>query len=122
MNTHSSTALEGNSMQAKIKKLLELDPREYFTVNNSQFECHFLKNKAGDKPFSEWKKDENSPSLFCEAKLRVYDNTDRGIYYDGLVLVQRDDTVDHPLNAVLYVKKTGSETWQSMHTITSIIV
>lgn len=111
-----------DEMQAKTKKLLELDPREYFTVNNSRFECHFLKNKAGDKPFSEWKKDENSPSLFCEAKLRVYDNTDRGIYYDGLVLVQRDDTVDHPLNAVLYVKKTGSETWQSMHTITSIIV
>lgn len=120
MATYSNTTLEGNSMQEKIKKLLEIDPRECFTINNSRFECHFMKRSS--KPFSEWKKDENSPSLFCEAKLRVYDNTDRGIYYDGLVLIQRDDTMEHPLNAVLYVKKTDSEKWQSMHAITSIIV
>lgn len=109
-----------DEMQDKIVKLLEVDPREYFTINNSKFECHFCKTEG--KPFSEWKKDENSPSLFCEAELRVYDNADRGILYDGLILVQRDDSMEQPLSAVLYVKKSGAEKWQAMHTVTSIIV
>lgn len=107
-------------MQEKIKKLLEIDSRECFTINNSRFECHFMKRSS--KPFSEWKKDENSPSLFCEAELRVYDNADRGILYDGLILVQRDDSMEWPLSAVLYLKKSGAEKWQTMHTVTSIIV
>ena len=109
-------------MQAKIKKLLEVDPREYFTVNNSKFECHFWKNKVGDKPFSEWRKDENSPSLFCEARLRVYDNADRGKMLEGMILVQRDDAAASPLSAVLYIKPLGLEKWQSMHVVTNLRV
>ena len=111
-----------NDMQERIKKLLEVDPREYFTVNNSKFECHFWKNRTGDKPFSEWRKDENSPSLFCEARLSVYDNADRGILLEGMILVQRDDSASNPLSAVLYIKPLGAEKWQSMHVITSLIV
>lgn len=111
-----------DEMQDKIEKLLEVDPREYFTINNSKFECHFWNRDPKVKPFSEWKKDKNSPSFFCEAELRVYDNADRGILYDGLILVQRDDSVECPLSAVLYVKKSGAENWQAMHTVTSIIV
>ena len=110
-------------MQERIKKLLEVDPREYFTVNNSKFECHFWKkNKAGSKPFSEWRKDENSPSLFCEARLNVYDNADRGKMLEGLILVQRDDAASSPLCAVLYLKPFGSEKWQSMHVVTSLTI
>ena len=109
-------------MQDRIKKLLEVDPKEYFTVNDSKFECHFWKNRAGDKPFSEWRKDENSPSLFCEARLNVYDNADRGIPLEGMILVQRDDSAASPLSAVLYIKPLGAEKWQSMHVITSLIV
>lgn len=111
-----------DEMQEKIKKLLEVDPREYFTANNSKFECHFWKNRAGDKPFSEWTKDENSPSFFCEARLYVHDNADRGILLEGLILVQRDDSTASPLSAVLYVKPLRAEKWQSMHTIVNLIV
>lgn len=111
-----------DEMQEKIKKLLEVDPREYFTVNNSKFECHFWKNSACDKPFSEWEKDENSSSFFCEARLYVYDNADRGKQFEGMILVQRDDAATSPLSAVLYTKPLGAEKWQSMHVITNLIV
>lgn len=111
-----------DKMQEDIKKLLEVDSREYFTVNNSKFECHFWKSGAGVKPFSEWRKDENSPSLFCEARLSVHDNADRGILLEGMILVQRDDSAASPLSAVLYIKPLGAEKWQSMHVITSLIV
>ena len=111
-----------DDMQEKIKKLLEVDPREYFTANDSKFECHFWKNKASDKPFSEWWKDENSPSLFCEARLHVYDNTNREKLLEGMILVQRDDALINPLSAVLYIKSLGVEKWQSMHVITSLII
>lgn len=107
-------------LQENIKKLLEVDPREYFTVNNSKFECHF--SKTSSKPFSEWKKDENSPSLFCEAVVWVFDNKNRGTMLDGILLIQRDDAALSPLSAVLYIKKSTSESWESMHTITSIII
>ena len=111
-----------DEMQEKIKKLLEVSSSEYFIVNNSKFECHFWKNKAGDKPFTEWKKDNNSPSLFCEASLHVYDNADRGKMLEGLILVQRDDAATNPLSAVLYIKPLRAEKWQSMHVVTSLIV
>ena len=110
----------GAMMQEKIKKLLEVDPREYFTVNDSKFECHFWKTNG--KAFSEWEKDKNSPSLFCEAKVRVYDNADRGKLLEGLVVVQRNDAAANPLSAVIYIKPIGSDKWQSMHTIVSLIV
>ena len=109
-----------DDMQERIKKLLEVDPREYFTVNDSKFECHFWRTNG--KAFSEWRKDENSPSFFCEAKVRVYDNADRGKMLEGLVLVQRDDAAANPLSVVLYIKPLGMEKWQSMHTVTSLIV
>lgn len=111
-----------NDMQKRIKKLLEVDPREYFTVNNSKFECHFWNRDPKVKPFTEWKKDENSPSLFCEARLSIYDNVDRGKMLEGMILVQRDDSASSPLSATLYVKPLGAEKWQSMHVITSLIV
>lgn len=111
-----------NEMQEKIKKLLEVDPREYFTVNNSKFECHFWNRDPKVKPFTEWKKDENSPSLFCEARLNIYDTADRGKMFEGLILVQRDDSASSPFSASLYVKPLGAEKWQSMHAITSLIV
>ena len=111
-----------DEMQEKIKKLLEVDPREYFTVNNSKFECYFWNRDPKVKPFTEWKKDENSPSLFCEARLSIYDNTDRGKMFEGMILVQRDDSASSPLSAVLYIKPLGAEKWESMHVITSLIV
>lgn len=111
-----------DEMQEKIKKLLEVDSREYFTVNNSKFECHFWKNRTGDKSFSEWRKDENSPSLFCEARLSIYDNADRGKMLEGLILVQRDDAATNSLSAVLYIKPLRAEKWQSMHVVTNLIV
>ena len=43
-------------MQDRIKKLLEVDPREYFTVNDSKFECRFWRTNR--KAFSKWRKDE----------------------------------------------------------------
>lgn len=109
-------------MQEKIKKLLEVDPREYFTVNNSKFECHFWNRDPKIKPFTEWKKDENSPSLFCEARLIIYDNADRGKMLEGMILVQRDDSASNPFSVALYVKPLGAEKWQSMHVITSLNV
>lgn len=111
-----------DDMQEKIKKLLEVDPREYFTVNNSKFECYFWNRDPNVKPFSEWKKDENSPSFFCEAKVRVYANDNKGSYFDGLVVVQKDSRSTIPLSAFLYVKKYGEEKWQSMHNIVDIVV
>ena len=111
-----------DDMQEKIKKLLEVDSREYFTVNDSKFECHFWNIDPKINPFSEWRQDENSPSLFCEARLHVYDNTDRGKFLEGMILVQRDDAATNPLSAVLYIKPLGTEKWQSMHVITNLIV
>ena len=109
-----------NSMQEKIKKLLEIDPRDHFTVNDSKFECHFL--AIDRKPFTKWKKDENSPSLFCEAEVMVYDNADRSKLLEGLVLVQQNNSIENPLSAVLYIKPFGSEKWQTMHTIIDIAI
>ena len=114
-------AMMTNDMQERIKKLLEVDSREYFMINNSKFECHFWNRDTNVKPFSEWKKDENSPSLFCEARLSVYDNADRGKMFEGMILVQRDDSAASPLSAVLYVKPLGAEKWQNMHTIVNLI-
>lgn len=111
-----------NEMQEKIKKLLEVDPREYFTVNNSRFECHFWNKDLKVKPFTEWKKNENSPSLFCEARLSIYDNVDRGKMLKGMILVQRDDSASSPLSMALYIKPLGAEKWQSMHVVTNLIV
>ena len=111
-----------DDMQEKIKKLLEVDSREYFMINDSKFECHFWNRDPKVKPFSEWRKDENSPSLFCEARLHVYDTADRGKLLEGMILVQRDDAATNPLSAVLYIKPLGAEKWQSMHVITNLIV
>jgi len=111
-----------DEMQERIKKLLEVDPREYFTVNNSKFECYFWNRDPKVKPFTEWKKDENSPSLFCEARLSIYDNTDQGRRLEGMILVQRDDASSSPLSAALYIKPLGSKKWQSMHVVTNLIV
>ena len=111
-----------DDMQERIKKLLEVDSREYFMINDSKFECHFWNRDPKVKPFSEWIKDENSPSLFCEARLHVYDTTDRGKLLEGMILVQRDDAATNPLSAVLYIKPLGAEKWQSMHVITNLIV
>ena len=111
-----------NDMQEKIKKLLGVDPREYFTVNNSKFECHFWNRDPNVKPFTEWKKDENSPSFFREARLIIYDDDDRGKLLEGMILVQRDDAATNPLSAVLYIKPLGTEKWQSMHVITNLII
>ena len=111
-----------DDMQEKIKKLLEVDPREYFTVNNSKFECHFWNRDPKVKPFTEWKKDENSPSFFREARLIIYDTDDQGKLLEGMILVQRDDAATNPLSAALYIKPLGAEKWQSMHVITNLIV
>jgi hypothetical protein len=113
--------MKNNDMQNRIKKLLEIDPREFFVVNNSRFECHF-RSKSG-KPFSEWEKDQNSPSLFCNARLNVYDRSTIGSSLnEGMILVQLDNNADNPLSATLYIKKLGAEKWKSMHLITSLIV
>lgn len=109
-----------NDMQERIKKLLEVDPREYFTVNNSKFNCHFL--KMGGKIFSEWEKDNNSPSLFCEAKVDVYDSDNKETVLDGLVVVQKNSRSTIPLSACLYVKNHGEEKWQSMYNIVDIVL
>ena len=111
-----------DDMQERIKKLLEVDSREYFTVNDSKFECHFRNRDPKVKPFGEWRKDENSPSLFREARLHVYEAADRGKLLEGMILVQRDDAATNPLSAVLYTKPLGTEKWQSMHVITNLIV
>ena len=116
------SAMMINDMQERIKKPLEVDPREYFTVNNSKFECHFWNRDPKIKPFTEWKKDENSPSFFREARLIIYDDDDRGKLLEGIILVQRDDAATNPLSAVLYIKPLGAEKWQSMHVITSLII
>ena len=113
-------AMMTDSMQEKIKKLLEIDPRDHFTVNASKFECYFL--AIDHKPFTEWKKDENSPSLFREAEVMVYDNADRSKLLEGLILVQQNDSIETPLSAVLYIKPFGSEKWQSMHTIVDVTI
>ena len=39
-----------DDMQEKIKKLLEVDPREYFTANSSKFECYFWNRDPNVKP------------------------------------------------------------------------
>jgi len=117
-----------DEMQKKLEKLSKLDRREYFIIN-TDFECQFSCTDNSRGPaFSEWKKDDNSPSEFSESEqLCVVDRSDYTKHYIGLVQLQRDQALnDGKLFASLWLKDLNSKSdkpkWDRMLAVTSLFV
>ena len=104
----------------KIEKILKFGKNEYF-IANRKFKCNFWKwQSMREDAFSKWKKDENSPEMFCEALLNVIDeNTYNHLY--GCIRISKDPNLSHKYFASLFIKHLDSKDWEHMYVITNLI-
>ena len=106
-----------------IEKIMDFGKNEYFYANG-RFKCSFWKWQAtGKEAFSDWNRDTNSPTLFREAMLNVIDEQDNHKQLLGLMVVQKSSRAsNNKYFASIFIKPVNSNgSWQSMHTVTSLI-
>lgn len=109
------------SIDKSIEKIMNFGKNEFFYANG-RFKCSFWKWQAtGEEAFTGWKKDNNSPSVFTEAKLNIIDEENGHNHMLGLIQIQQDKSLNDGYFATLFTKPHDANEWKHMYTITSLI-
>ena len=97
--------------------IMSLDKLDSFVVND-EYSCTFdFSDSQHLKPlFIDFKKEASSPRRSFEINVLVYDIVKR-MNFDGKIVLSIDDDLINKYNASIYVKKIGSDNWESGTTI-----
>lgn len=104
--------------QKMLNNLVDAPSSSKFTING-KFECEFA-DKQLDEQFNDWKKEDNSPTMECEANVIVVDIAYDTVY-KGTIVIHKNLDISGMLSGALYLSEKTTNDEKISYTMLSII-